>query len=42
MTYSEDEISKEDIYEYILLKIKFIKNDIDKLKVLMAFLDAVM
>ena len=37
-----DENDADDVYRYILLKIKFAKNDISKLSTVKAFLDAIM
>ncbi len=37
----EDEVNKQDLYKYILLKIKFLKNDAKKLDIIKKFLDAI-
>ncbi len=37
----EKEVNKQDLYKYIMLKIKFLKNDTNKLSIIKKFLDAI-
>ena len=37
----EKETNKKDLYNYILLKIKFLKNDTEKLAIITKFIDAI-
>lgn len=37
----EKEVDKQDLYNYIMLKVKFMKNDINKLNMVKKFLDSI-